>query len=141
MIKTGIYRISSLIDNRIYIGSTIDFEKRKSAHLFHLKKGSHHSILLQRFFVKYGIEFLLFEIIEECEKSFLIKREQFYIDLLNPFFNISNIAGRVVHDDKFKKDLSERNKKRIWTEESKLKSSESKKGKKQSIKFLEIIKK
>ena len=33
------------------------------------------------------------EIIEYCEKSDLIKKEQYYIDLLKPEYNILKIAG------------------------------------------------
>lgn len=129
MKKIGIYKISSLIDDRIYIGSSKDILVRCQNHRYHLKKGTHANIKLQRFFTKYGSESLKYEIIEECELECLIQREQYYIDTLEPYFNISKIAGRVEHSQEFKDKLSENNRNRIWSLASKKKSSDSKKGK------------
>jgi len=83
----GIYLIKSKIDSRKYIGSTIDFKKRKICHLKTLKKNKHHSIKLQRFYNKYGKDFLIFKFIEYCDfnKKDLIEREQFYINFYNSY--------------------------------------------------------
>lgn len=39
------------------------------------------------------------EIIEYCELSVLIEREQYYIDLLNPEYNILKTAGSLMGTD------------------------------------------
>ena len=51
-----IYKIINKVDGRFYIGSTINFEKRKHRHLYELNNNRHHNIFLQRAFEKYGID-------------------------------------------------------------------------------------
>jgi group I intron endonuclease len=43
--------------------------------------------------LKYGYCNFSLDILEYCESSILIKREQYYIDTLNPEYNILKIAG------------------------------------------------
>lgn len=90
--KNVIYKIGTSINNKIYIGSAINFSKRKAQHKFHLINKSHHSRKLQNHVNKYGYDCLFFEILEyDCE--YLLEREQFYMDKLKPFFNILKVAG------------------------------------------------
>jgi|ERR1035437_2369341 hypothetical protein len=89
----GIYKIINQINKDCYIGSSLDFNSRKSRHFRDLKDKKHHSIILQRAVEKYGINNFQFEIIENCEKEMLLEREQYYIDLINPKYNICKIAG------------------------------------------------
>jgi group I intron endonuclease len=90
----GIYKIKSNINNNFYIGSAIDFNKRSKEHINRLKNNKHENPRLQNHVNKYGITDLQFSILEVVMfKEDLIKREQFYINLLNPEFNICKIAG------------------------------------------------
>lgn len=73
---TGIYRIKNKINDKCYIGSSVNFDDRKNLHFSLLRRGIHHSIILQRAYDKYGLEFLSFEVLEHCEKEILIEREQ-----------------------------------------------------------------
>lgn len=92
-----IYKISSYCNGKIYIGSAINPVKRKSFHFKTLERGTHHNIKLQRHYNKYGKSDLSFEIIEnDILKERLIEREQYYIDKLNPSFNICKIAGSAI---------------------------------------------
>lgn len=91
--KSGIYQIKSIIDNRIYIGSSIDLKARKRYHFWNLSKKEHHSKYLQRYYNKYGKENLKFSILEFCCKENLIEREQYWLNLLSPEFNMCKIAG------------------------------------------------
>lgn len=43
--------------------------------------------------LKNGYSNFSFEILEYCEKSLAIKREQYYIDLYKPEYNILKTAG------------------------------------------------
>lgn len=108
---TGIYKIESLIHpERYYIGSAFVINKRWGLHLSNLKANKHHSIILQNHFNKYGIEDLLFSIIEECGKNDLMEREQYYIDILKPYFNICQIVGsrlNLKHSEKTKRKISQ----------------------------------
>ena len=90
--RTGVYIIRNKIDNRIYIGSSIDIDKRVKRHKYDLNKGNHHSRYLQRFVNKYGIDSLVFKIKELCEIDIVLEREQFYIDTLKPDFNVNPLA-------------------------------------------------
>jgi group I intron endonuclease len=89
---SGIYKITNLITQKFYIGSSIDLCRRKIEHFSALRTNKHHSILLQRAFNKYGEENFIFEVVECCEKENLIKREQHYLDTLKPQYNISSLA-------------------------------------------------
>lgn len=94
MKKIGIYKIQSKIKpERCYIGSATDITKRKSTHFIRLRRGIHNSIILQNHFNKYGESDLEFSILLLCERNDLLKAEQFFIDSINPYFNICKIAG------------------------------------------------
>jgi group I intron endonuclease len=89
--RPAIYKIL-LIDGRCYVGSATSFDARRRRHLHDLRHNKHHSIKLQRAWNKYGEECFVFEVLEWCEKSDLVKREQFWLDTLQPVFNIELIA-------------------------------------------------
>lgn len=78
--NAGIYKITNLINNKIYIGSTHNFIERKSKH-----KCRKSNTMISRAIFKYGWDNFTFEIVEYCELEKLIEREQFYLDLLQPF--------------------------------------------------------
>lgn len=94
--ESGIYIIKNLVNNKLYIGSAVNLKKRKREHFSLLKNNKHHSIYLQRAYNKYGKDNFIFELLECCEKTVLIIREQHYIDLINPNYNISKIAGSCI---------------------------------------------
>ena len=94
---SGIYKIQSTVNSeRVYIGSAVNISRRWILHLFDLRHNKHHSPKLQNHFNKYGESDLVFIIVEPCLPEFLIGREQFYIDTLNPFFNIVKTAGSIL---------------------------------------------
>jgi group I intron endonuclease len=78
---------------RVYVGSAIKLSRRLKEYIYLLNKNRHTSIKLQNHFNKYGEEDLVFIILERCEKENLIQREQYYIDVLDPWFNVSPVAG------------------------------------------------
>lgn len=93
--KSGIYSISNTIDNRTYIGSTNCFRERFRSHRKKLIKGNNASVYLQRFVSKYGIDKLVFSILEIVDDtSLLIEREDFYLQELKPEFNLMLTALR-----------------------------------------------
>ena len=62
----GVYKIINLKTKDLYIGSSIQIEKRFLRHKKDLRNNKHHSIILQRAWNKYKEENFKFEIIEEC---------------------------------------------------------------------------
>lgn len=90
----GIYKIASLSHpDRCYIGSSSHLSARWSGHRKNLQRNKHHNNKLQNHYNKYGKDDLEFSIIKLCEIDKLIEREQYYIDLFLPKFNISPTAG------------------------------------------------
>ena len=97
--KIWIYQIRNKVNNKIYIGSTINLERRWESHIYQLKNNIHHSIKLQKAWDKYGEDNFEFSIIEEFnsdnEDDKYIK-EQYYLDLYESYtdkgYNMSNVA-------------------------------------------------
>lgn len=87
-----IYKILNLKTNDCYIGSTTNADKRWKTHQKFLRYNHHHSSCLQEDWNKYSGWFFKFEIIEYCEIDKLIEREQYWIDSLNPTYNIRRTA-------------------------------------------------
>lgn len=100
VIKNCIYRILNKINNKVYIGSTIDSERREIEHFSQLESGVHINIHLQRAYSKYGKDAFMFDVIEsDLQDGELIKKEQHYINLFNSSnesfgYNISKYANR-----------------------------------------------
>ena len=93
-IKYCIYKITNSINQNIYIGSAINFYRRKIKHLTELKAQDHCNEYLQRSFNKYGREAFAFEVLEfNINPDILIEREQYYIDTFRPQYNICKTAG------------------------------------------------
>jgi len=93
---SGIYKISSINNDKFYIGSAISLYNRWHHHKHNLLNNKHSNSKLQRFVNKHGILSIRIDVIEICEKDKLLQREQFYIDTLNPFFNICKLAGNTL---------------------------------------------
>lgn len=88
----GIYAIVNMIDGKIYIGSASLLRKRRNLHLLMLRRGNHDNVYLQRAWNKYGEINFEFFILERCDE--LLVREQYFMDSLNPEYNMLKIAYR-----------------------------------------------
>ena len=113
--KSGIYQILNKVNGKCYIGSAVDPKQRFHMHRSQLRRDTHHSIVLQRAWKKYGEANFEFLLLEECEISKLIEREQHYIDQFRPVYNISKVAGSCLgvkfsKESSLKKSLNSRNK-------------------------------
>lgn len=92
----GVYKIVNIVNDKIYVGSSKDIEKRWDNHRTALNERNHANTYLQNAWNKYGSANFRFEIIEECEPSIQFEREQYYLDLLKPFDDIGyNIVRRI----------------------------------------------
>lgn len=82
-ISSGIYKITNKKNEKVYIGSSSNIERRFSEHKQALINNKHHSYKLQSDFNNaHDINSFSFEIIEttDCSKTELFRREQNYID-------------------------------------------------------------
>jgi hypothetical protein len=61
-------------------------------HIDHFYNHKENSIIYNAF-KKYGLENFSFEILEYCDKDNLILKEQYYLDYLEPLYNILKTAG------------------------------------------------
>lgn len=91
--KSGIYQIKNLVNNKVYIGSTVNFELRWNLHKSRLRNNIHHSKYLQRSYNKYGKDNFVYEILFTCLRQDLIRLEQYCINNYNPLYNSCKIAG------------------------------------------------
>lgn len=115
----GIYKITNLIDGKVYIGQTVNYNKRKKRHLSSLKNGNHHNEHLQRAFDKYGEDSFKIELIKKCNIEELDKLERYYIKELD-----------ACNHDKGYNMMYGGQRYRNFTKEVRLKMSEAGKGRK-----------
>lgn len=121
----GIYKITNP-KGRIYIGQSIDIEKR----FYKYKKlDCKTQIKLYRSILKYGYYNHVFEVIEECKISELNEKERYYQDLL--IINLKNSLNCLLTKTTDKSGL--------MSKESRLKMSKSRTGLKRSKEFIEKI--
>jgi group I intron endonuclease len=92
--KSGIYKITNKLNGNFYIGSSVNLSRRFTNYfsLSYISKVKSH-LTISRALIKYGYSNFELEILEYCEVSNLLKREQFYIDSFKPIYNIAKIAG------------------------------------------------
>jgi group I intron endonuclease len=94
--QAGIYLISSLVNNKYYVGQAVNINKRWIGHNTKLNTNTHHSKYLQRHYNKHGKDMLVYsvlEVINNPTKELLAAREQYWMDLLKPEFNSCPAAG------------------------------------------------
>lgn len=81
----GIYCIENLINNKKYIGSSVDIYSRWLKHKSVLNNNKHNWHIFQNDWNKFKASNFKFYIIEECTKDCLLKREQYWMDYYNSY--------------------------------------------------------
>ncbi len=138
---SGIYTITNLVNNKMYVGLATNITIRWREHKSELRGDYHGNIKLQRAWNKYGEKAFKFEILWECEERFLYSEEHYWCNLLNVHngrygYNIKpthpDNKSRMTEETKKKiskaligrklskeacKNMSEANKGRVFTEE------------------------
>ena len=93
MKKCGIYIIKNKINNKVYIGQSVDIMCRWYAHKNSAKGKSQDSYTkIHTAMNKLGIDNFYIEILEECEYSKLDEREIYWIDFFNSYKNGYNMT-------------------------------------------------
>lgn len=153
----GIYIITNKINNKVYIGQSVDIRRRLVKHVALLRHNYHWNLHLQNAWNKYGEDNFEFDILEIVEnENELVEREQYYIDVVYQSrerengYNIrpADINGHLPeetkrrigdanrgrkHSEEFRRKISEiqrGQKRKPLSEETKRKISEAQKGKK-----------
>lgn len=94
--KSGIYRWTNNITGASYVGSSVDLAKRLSQYfstVYLNKELTNGKSKIYSALLKYGYSSFILEILEYCDRIDVIKREQYYIDLLKPEYNLDPTAG------------------------------------------------
>lgn len=120
----GIYKIYCKINDRTYIGSSNNIERRFKEHVSNLRNNRHTNKYLQNSWNKYGEDNFSFSIITVCYEQERFKLEQFYIDITKNLFNQVLQIEDTYYKKRFmsEKTLNKMRRsqnKRVWTKEHK----------------------
>ena len=93
-----IYKITCKVNNRVYIGQTINFYDRINHHKNKLSRNCDDNPYLQADYNKYHPSDFTFEILEECTIDNLLERETYYINKFggkdnDSLYNVQDING------------------------------------------------
>lgn len=125
--KVGVYRWVNILTGKSYVGSSKNLSSRfrqyfNIVYLENQIKNNNSNIY--RSLIKNGYSKFRLEILEYCELHILIEREQYYLDILNPEYNILKIAGSLTgfkHSEATKELMSINKLNSTLSEETKLK--------------------
>jgi len=93
--KSGVYLWTNTITQDIYVGSSMDLGLRLRDYfkVSYISNPNRANSIIHKALLKYGYANFQLEILEYCDISMCIEREQYYLDLLNPKYNILKKAG------------------------------------------------
>lgn len=140
-----IYKIVCTTNSKFYIGRAVNFEKRMSIHKSRLRNNKHINKHLQNMWNKYGEQSFQFLIIENCQQTHLIEREQYYLDLYINDKNCVNISKSSNNNTsssniETRKKISASNMGKKHTDEAKLSMSKARKRMRLSHQTIQKIK-
>ena len=101
----GIYKIQNMINGNVYIGQSVDIEKRWSTHKSELENEYHYNTHLQSAWNKYGGENFEFAIIEECNIDQLNQYEIYWIAKFDSYENGYNLTPGGGNTESFSKPV------------------------------------
>lgn len=102
-----IYSITSERGDKVYIGSTVNYEKRKRRH-----SGKDNNCSSRELFDEYGKENCIFTVLEECDAGMRFQRERFHMEntpnLVNRRKTNVSKQERINHTNEYNKNHKER---------------------------------
>lgn len=157
--KSGVYRWTNKVNGKTYIGSSINLGPRLQQYYGKSLENNQKTSLIYRAILKHGHKNFILEILEYCGKNDNIEREQYYLNLLKPSYNILEVAGSplgrklslevriqmaksklgTTHSDETKALMSEIAKGRVFTEITRKRLSLARQGKKLSLETITKI--
>lgn len=98
MATTGIYSIQNKINNKVYLGSSIDIKKRWERHKNDLNNKKHVNQSLQKDWNEYGSGNFKFSVIKQCEESELkfIELEEIYSSW-EELYNVQSMKDEIIY--------------------------------------------
>lgn len=95
---SGVYVFYNKLNGKRYVGSSKNLDHRRKCHYSDLKCQRNLNHNLQDDYNMFGKDAFGFKIIELCPEENLIEREQFWMDKLQPEYNINKLAGKSVEE-------------------------------------------
>lgn len=93
--RAGVYRWVNKVNGKTYIGSSINIRVRMYKY-YDLRYLAESNRPIERALLSYGFSKFSLEILEYCHKDDVLSKEQYYMDLLKPEYNIVKTAGSTV---------------------------------------------
>jgi len=136
MARSGIYFITNVLNNKTYVGSSVNIDKRWKEHKGQLKKQKHKNLHLQSSWTKYGEENFEFKIAEEVPKEQLLTVEQQYLDVVklmpSCYYNVAYSSTAPTLGRKLSKEtcdkISKANKGKVMSAEARMNCSKAQTG-------------
>lgn len=110
----GIYIIKNLVNNKVYIGQSVDVKSRLQHHRSELRHNRHANSYLQNSWNKYGEENFEFSVLELCDEDQLDELERRYIkeyDAMDRDYGYNRESGGSLNkhpSEEVRKQMSER---------------------------------
>jgi group I intron endonuclease len=123
--KVGIYRWVNKENGNTYIGSSVNLGRRLRVYYdfsFLSVRVQKSKSRIYSAILKYGYSNFQLEILEYCTKEKAVDREQYYIDLFKPEYNLNSTAGSRLgsnHSEETKRKMSKSAQGRKLTEQTK----------------------
>ena len=89
---SGIYYIKNNINNKYYIGQSVNIKQRKQQHFAELRHNTHRNAYLQNAFNKHGENAFEFKLIKACKPRYLNRFEKLYIKIYDSYDNGYNLT-------------------------------------------------
>lgn len=89
---SGIYYIKNNINNKYYIGQSVNIKHRKQHHFAELRHNTHRNVYLQNAFNKYSENAFEFKLIKACKPRYLNRFEKMYIKIYDSYNNGYNLT-------------------------------------------------
>lgn len=90
--RSGVYRWVNKVNGKSYVGSSVNLGRRFKSY-YDFSYISKSKMVISKALIKNGYSNFILEILEYCDPSEAIPREQYYLDLLKPEYNVLLIAG------------------------------------------------
>jgi len=94
--KAGVYKWTNKTTGSSYIGSSVNLSKRFTNYFsisFLIREVAKVNSVIYKALLKYGLSNFQLEILEYCKPEDVLAREQYYLDLCSPKYNILTRAG------------------------------------------------
>lgn len=99
MATTGIYYITNRINNKVYIGSSVNIPKRWEKHKDQLNKGIHINQALQEDWDKYGEGNFKFDVVRQCDEKDLkyVELKEINENWWDDLYNAPSLKDEIIY--------------------------------------------